>query len=226
MGDNSWPPAQGVTSIRVPRQRTVLPVSASIHINAPAQRVLDALLDAPRYGRWNTFIPKVTIDSQPDQNNSNRLQLGTIFTFHVVMNSAEPDSQTPTSLKVSSISLPERPSDYIPKDMIECDPCFYSDQSKVYRVTWTDHGGLQSYGLQVERFHEVIVLGEDRCEVRTWVSFANNSIKVPHPDCSELQECQTGVLAYVVKWLYRKVLEEKFQDWVTGLKGYCENANS
>ncbi|KAK4556225.1 hypothetical protein LTR86_006922 [Recurvomyces mirabilis] len=196
-----------MTSIRVPRERTILSVSALIHINAPAQRVFNALLDTPKYGRWNTFIPGVTITSQPDhvKDDSTLLQLGTLFNFHVVMNSSKPDSQTPTSLKVSSISTPERLSDYVPEDMIEGDACFYPDQSKVYRVTWIDHGSLQSRALQVERFHEVIVLGENECEVSTW-------------------ECQDGILAYVVKWLYGEVLEEKFQDWVKGLKQYCESA--
>ena len=58
-------------------------------------------------------------------------------------------------------------------------------------------------GLKTERFHEIIVLGDEECEVRTW-------------------ECMGGVLAKTVKWMYGKTLEGKFADWVRDLKQYSE----
>ena len=58
-------------------------------------------------------------------------------------------------------------------------------------------------GLRSERFHEVIVLGQEECEVRTW-------------------ECLGGVLARTVKWFYGGTLMEKFGLWVKDLKECCE----
>lgn len=60
-------------------------------------------------------------------------------------------------------------------------------------------------GLRSERFHEVIVLGDGECEVRTW-------------------ECLGGVLARTVKWFYGEVLMEKFGVWVGDLKGEGERS--
>lgn len=57
-------------------------------------------------------------------------------------------------------------------------------------------------GLRTERFHEVIILAEDQCEVRTW-------------------ECFEGLLAWTVKWLYGETLMKKFAGWVRDLK--CES---
>lgn len=58
-------------------------------------------------------------------------------------------------------------------------------------------------GLKSERFHEVIVLGQEECEVRTW-------------------ECLGGVLARTVKWFYGETLMEKFGLWVSDLRDFCE----
>ncbi len=118
------------------------------------------------------------------------------------MDSSKPSKTTDTSLRVTDLSTPEKQSDYVLDALLE-DPSFTSDLDRVYRIAWTTEGGFVARGLRSERFHEIIVLGEEECEVRTW-------------------ECLGGVLARTVKWFYGELLMEKFGVWVGDLKGECE----
>ncbi|KAK5679330.1 hypothetical protein LTS10_008145 [Elasticomyces elasticus] len=197
----TWPPTAGLSTVNVPRKDGILPVHASIRINAPAPDVFAALLNVSDYGKWNTFCPEVTIRDQ----NAQKLQSDTPFTFYVVMNSSKPDSKTETGLRVSDISTPSSPSSYVPQSTLETDGSWTADLQKVYRVAWKSEGGFVAKGLRSERFHEVIVLGEKECEVRTW-------------------EVMGGVLAHTVKWMYKQTLMDKFELWCKDLKKYCERA--
>ncbi|TKA67866.1 hypothetical protein B0A55_08405 [Friedmanniomyces simplex] len=190
----NWPPKAGLSTVNVPRKDAILPVYASIRIQAPAHRVFDALLRVADYERWNTFCPKVTIQTQPQKQDgqeepqsSATLQLGTAFTFYVVMNAAKPDSTTETGLRAT----------------LDTDGSYTADLQQVYRVAWKSEGGFVARGLRSERFHEIIVLGAEECEVRTW-------------------EVMGGVLAHTVKWMYKQTLMEKFRLWCSDLKKYCE----
>ncbi|KAK5691919.1 hypothetical protein LTR97_011090 [Elasticomyces elasticus] len=197
----TWPPHAGLSTVNVPRKDGILPVYASIRINAPAQDVFAALLNVFDYGKWNTFCPEVKIQGQDAQT----LQPDVPFTFYVVMNSSKPDSKTETGLRVSDISTPSSPSTYVPQSTLETDGSWTADLQKVYRVAWKSEGGFVAKGLRSERFHEVIVLGENECEVRTW-------------------EVMGGVLAHTVKWMYKQTLMDKFELWCKDLKKYCERA--
>ncbi|KAK5717153.1 hypothetical protein LTR15_009042 [Elasticomyces elasticus] len=197
----TWPPHAGLSTVNVPRKDGILPVYASIRINAPAQDVFAALLNVSDYGKWNTFCPEVKIQGQDTQT----LQPDVPFTFYVVMNSSKPDSKTETGLRVSDISTPSSPSTYVPQSTLETDGSWTADLQKVYRVAWKSEGGFVAKGLRSERFHEVIVLGENECEVRTW-------------------EVMGGVLAHTVKWMYKQTLMDKFELWCKDLKKYCERA--
>ncbi|KAK4950348.1 hypothetical protein LTR10_011329 [Elasticomyces elasticus] len=197
----TWPPHAGLSTVNVPRKDGILPVYASIRINAPAQDVFAALLNVSDYGKWNTFCPEVKIQGQDAQT----LQPDVPFTFYVVMNSSKPDSKTETGLRVSDISTPSSPSTYVPQSTLETDGSWTADLQKVYRVAWKSEGGFVAKGLRSERFHEVIVLGENECEVRTW-------------------EVMGGVLAHTVKWMYKQTLMDKFELWCKDLKKYCERA--
>ena len=121
------------------------------------------------------------------------------------MDAAKPDSVTDTQLRVTDISTPEKPSTYIPQDVLESDETYSSDLGMVYRIAWTTEGSFVAKGLRTERFHEIIPLqgGEEGCEVRTW-------------------ECQGGILARAVKYYYKDVLKRKFADWCEDLKGEAE----
>jgi hypothetical protein len=148
----------------------------------------------------------VTIHSQPQgvDKSDTDLHLNTSFTFHVVMDSAKPDKVTDTQLRVTDVSTPEEPSQYIPQDVLDSEDAYASDLGQVYRIAWTTEGTFVTMGLRTERFHEIIPLeGGAECEVRTW-------------------ECQGGILARAVKFYYKDVLKRKFGEWCEDLKREAE----
>ena len=202
--NSHWPPSIGPTTKIVPRESVILPLYASIKINAPATVVWHILTDTAGYSEWCSFCPKVTIHSQPStEPNDSSLHVGTSLTFHVVMDSKKPTSYTDTQLRVTDISTPASPSTYIPQETLDSDPALHADLNTIYRISWTTEGGFVSRGLKSERYHEIIILGEDECEVRTW-------------------ECQGGSLARAVKWMYKDTLQKKFAEWCEDLKKAAE----
>jgi hypothetical protein len=206
MENNAWPPKEGISTPTVSASDRVLTITASAQINAPASFVFDILLDTSTYPEWCTFVPKVVIDSQPEGTSNNAiLRPGTKFTFHAVMGT--PGSKpTPTHLLLSDLSTPSTPSSYISLEGLQAGkfPGYTPDLSTVYRVAWKgDKVDFFAKGLNTERFHEVIVRGEEQCEVRTW-------------------EVMGGVLAHTVKWMYGRVLGRKFEDWCGDLRGFGE----
>ena len=200
-----WPPSRGLTTQIVPREAVVLPTHGSIEIDAPAALVWSLLLDTTTYSSWCSFSPRVTVRSQPETVDPQDLKLhrNTHFTFHVIMDSKKPNSITDTALRVTDISTPKSQSSYIPQTILDSEPTYSADLSTVYRVAWTVEGGFVARGLKSERFHEIILRGDDKCEVRTW-------------------ECQGGPLARAVKWMYKDVLLQKFQQWCEDLKKEAE----
>ena len=92
---------------------------------------------------------------------------------------------------------------YIDQKTLEEDPGYFSDLSKLYRISWTTEGLFVKLGVRSERFHEILVLGENECEVRTW-------------------ECQAGMAARAVKWMFKDTLARGFQSWCDGLKKQSE----
>ncbi|KAF1823324.1 uncharacterized protein K489DRAFT_318029 [Dissoconium aciculare CBS 342.82] len=200
-----WPPSQGLATPTVSHRDAVLTTTGSVRIDAPAAKVFETLLNVGDYESWNTWIPKVTIKSQPEgQSESDaKLHLNTLFIFHVIMDAAKPQSDTPTELRMSDISTPDHPSDYVSGELLSEKHGFTADSSRVYRMAWKSEGGFVSKGLKAERFHEIVPTGEHSCEVRTW-------------------EVMGGVLAYTVRWLYAKTLREKFVIWCQDLKKKCE----
>lgn len=211
MSTTKWPPSKGLTTVNVPYKDATLTSYASTHIHAPAAFVLETLRNVSDYS-WNHWAPRVSIQTQPstttgaadnNDNDNGKLHIGTIFTLYVIMDEKKPTSETATQLIVTDISTPSSPSSYIPASVLEKEDSYTADLSKVYRIGWKCEGGFVSRGLRTERFHEIIVLGEDECEVRTW-------------------ENQGGVLAHTVKWLYKQTLQEKFKLWCEDLKRVCE----
>ena len=205
-----WPP-QALSTVVVPARDAICSMYAMTKVSAPASLVFSTLLDTSTYPKWNTWCPRVTVRSQPDDVPSSTssslvspvLQRDTRFIFHVVMDATKPEKFTDTSLRVTDMSTPEKWSDYVPTALLE-DSSFMADLSRVYRVAWTTEGVFMARVMKGERFHEIIVLGEGECEVRTW-------------------ECLGGVLARLVKWTYGETFfREKFRNWVRELKEECE----
>lgn len=200
---SQWPPSSGLRTVNVPQDAIILTSTGSARIAAPAKDAFDTLLKVDEYSQWNNFCPRVTIHKQPNGEKDGQLHNGTLFTLHVIMDEKKPKSDTPTQLLVTDISTPDSPSEYVSKDLRDDDESFTSDLSSVYRISWKCEGGFASRGLKTERFHEVIVLSPNECEVRTW-------------------ECQGGMLAHTVKWFYKQTLMKKFQLWCDDLKKVCE----
>jgi hypothetical protein len=122
--------------------------------------------------------------------------------FDVVMNADKPDQKNRSQLKVSDMCTPSALTSYLSPDLLE-DPTFTADLSKVYRVSWTGNGGMYGLAPKLERFHEVIVISEEECEVRSW-------------------ELMSGMLSRVVKLVYEDTLKAKVALWCEDLKRYCE----
>jgi uncharacterized protein YndB with AHSA1/START domain len=206
---SDWPPPSGLSTPIVSRNDAILTSAASMTIAAPANLVFSLLLATADYPKWNSWVPRVSIQMQPDQvsKESTDLAVGTSFTFHVVMDESKPNKVYDTALRVTDISTPEEHSSYIPKTDLEGDSSYTSDLSKVYRVAWKVDGGWLSSGMKSERFHEVIVLSENECEMRTW-------------------EIMGGILARTVKWTMEKTLEKKFSIWCRDVKKAAESRQS
>ena len=202
---NAWP-KEPLSTIVVPAQKAVLAVHSSTKVSAPASVVFSTLLDYPAYTKWCTWTPKgITIRSQPSgdatSTDDHVLKKGTHFSLQVMMDPQKPDSLSSTDLYVTDISTPKNPSSYIsPNGLREGN--FTPDPGKVYRISWAGEGAM-AWLIQSERFHEVIVTGEEACEVRSW-------------------ECFKGVMARVVKMMYQASLMDGFRRWVEDLRRESE----
>jgi hypothetical protein len=203
---STWPPSAGPTTIVVPAADAICTAHYSLTIAAPAELVFATIRDTARYSEWNTFVPRVTIDSHPIgiPTDSKVLESGTQFTFHVVMDLKKPTRINDTKLAVTDISTPKKTTEYVSMELREGDGTFTPDLSMVYRIAWREGSGWMSKGLKVERFHEIIVRGENECELRTW-------------------ENQTSLLSHVVKFMFGETIKARFKDWCEGLKKYSED---
>jgi hypothetical protein len=204
-----WPPPEGLSTVVVPRADAILTNIGTATIAAPAAFVFAIVRATADYPAWNTFVPRVTIHSQPAEVDaaSTTLEAGTSMTFHAVMDSARPGKRHATQLRVTDVSTPTLPSYYVPCHALDADPSYTTFLNCVYRICWASEGGLVSRGLKTERFHEVIVIDDRSCEVRTW-------------------ENHGGLLARTVKWMYQDTLRAKFQEWCDDLKKYAEEKYS
>lgn len=189
----------------IPPEKAILHIGSSTFISAPSTKVWAALIDTSTWPSWNTFVPRVTIRSQPDDSSpegeeaqqtepsttlSPILQKGTRMTFHVRMDptSTKPQAARDVALVVTDFTAP--------------DP---STQT-VGRIVWTaDYdaaGSMPRSLLAAERVHEVTGV-EGGTEVRNW-------------------EAQNGWAVYAVRWLYGKRLQGIFEGWVEDLRGFAE----
>jgi hypothetical protein len=204
----AWPPAIGLTTKIVPRKDAILTIPYSTVVRAPASLVFDTLLRVKEYKQWNTWVPVVEIKSPGndlDNTSQDQMSIGCSMQFDVIMNADKPHDVTQTQLKVVDISTPSAPSSYLTPDLLE-DPTFTADLSKVYRVSWTGNGGMYGFAPKLERFHEVIVLGDNECEVRSW-------------------EIMSGMTSRLVKLLMEDTLKAKVALWCEDLKEHCERVH-
>ncbi|KAJ5124263.1 uncharacterized protein N7515_008088 [Penicillium bovifimosum] len=186
---------------------TITPSQATLHIgssttiSAPSSTVWAALTNTSTWTSWNSFVPRVTISSQPTEPTTTTtapnptpapsqashtqstpaqelcpiLQNGTRLTFHVRMDptstSAKPQAAVDTHVVVTECRPPN------------------ADTGEGGRIVWA-------------RVHEIKDV-EGGTEVRNW-------------------EAQVGWLAYAVRWMYGARLQANFELWVDDLKRFVE----
>ncbi|CAG8399965.1 unnamed protein product [Penicillium salamii] len=178
----------------IPLEKASLHIGSSTFIKAPSPKVWTALTDTSTWPTWNSFVPRVTIRSQPNPTTplSPILQKGTKFTFHVRMDptstSDKPQPATDVHMLITECSAP--------------DP----ETGSVGRIVWT--GDFEAKGtmarslLTAERVHEVVDVGGGT-EVRNW-------------------EAQVGWVVFMVRIMYGVRLQANFELWVDDLRRFVE----
>ena len=142
-----------------------------------------------------------------------RLQVGTKMVFHCRMKM--PSSMaldTQTALVVTEVSRPDDDTEAAAGNLARTQTHTLG-RSGVYRVVWSMQQAYSppksfpKFMLQAQRVMEIRMVkrgdGGTECELSDW-------------------ECQRGVLAGKVKKRYAKYLEQRFEEWGRGLKGYAE----
>ncbi|KAJ5766907.1 uncharacterized protein N7511_004523 [Penicillium nucicola] len=180
-------------------EAAVLHIGSSTFIDAPAAKVWETLTNTSTWPAWNSFVPRVTIRSQPSNttnatNDTTDLspvfQKDTRFILHVRMDptstSEKPQASTDVYGRVTESTAPN------------------AETGENGRIVWgvdPDAPGAYSPSmLKAERVHEVTAV-EGGTEVRNW-------------------EAQTGWLVYIVKVMYKERLRANFQLWVDDLTRY------
>lgn len=196
----------------IPAEHAILHIGSSTFISAPSPKVWAALTDTSTWPKWNSFVPRVTIRSQPDSpahqgptdqaepstatttTLSPVLQKGTKMTFHVRMDpaSTKPQASRDVALVVTEFDPPN--------------PETHSAGRIVWVADYEAAGAMPRSLLAAERVHEVVSV-EGGTEVRNW-------------------EAQVGWAVYAVKWMYGKRLQGNFEGWVDDLRGFVEGEES
>lgn len=129
---------------------------------------------------------------------------GDLVLLHVRMKSAS--RLTDAKVKVREISTPSNPG-----ECTATNGTASSNTGEVYRLAWAGIGMPPSF-LSAYRVMEVRQLStstagsgasEELCELRTW-------------------ETMEGPVAYIVKMLYGKLLQTRFEEFAADLKKYAE----
>ena len=81
-----WPPPSGLHTHNVPANSAILVSYSSIHIDAPGEKVFDALRRVGNYGKWNAFAPIARIETKGAGNEEAALlEVGDVFVYEVIM---------------------------------------------------------------------------------------------------------------------------------------------
>ena len=158
-----------------------------------------------------------------------RLKDGTHMTFHVRMKLPHKlTDYTDSALVVTEVSRPnDAVHDHDHATGLTTTQTHTDDPHRtgIYRISWATESAAAAlaagsrsrstgpsypkFMLQAQRVHEIrpivdaLTGKETGCEIVTW-------------------ECQRGVLAKVVKKVYGKYLQERFEEWAKSLGEYCE----
>ncbi|KAJ5711675.1 hypothetical protein N7488_005831 [Penicillium malachiteum] len=172
----------------------ILKVGSSAFVTAPAQKVWETLIDTSTWPEWNSFVPRVTVYYQPDcAADDTPSPILQLGTKMTFHARMDPTSTKPQKSTDTGLMVKEFSAPN-------------ADTGAPGRIVWAfDPDAPSSFSpslLVVEREHEVRQV-EGGTELRNW-------------------EIQVGWLAYVVKWMYGKKLDENFELWVVELKKFVE----
>ncbi|KAL3420356.1 hypothetical protein PVAG01_08855 [Phlyctema vagabunda] len=198
------PTSQGHSEMTAPLPRPtvrslgVFALRATIDIAAPPSAVLKATLAHHSYGMWNSFVPSITIKSQPPPpadpsktlGRPDDLQLGSQFVMTVYMDGSGLKSAAELG---SATSNPETIT--VLEEL--------GDGRNGYRVAWKT-SMFPDFLLNAERVQEMAENSDGGTTYTTWETFG-------------------GPLAYAVKLWSGRALVDRFGDWGRDLKRYVES---
>ncbi|KAI5464573.1 hypothetical protein BGZ63DRAFT_378062 [Mariannaea sp. PMI_226] len=183
----------------------VFSLVCSTTINAPLAVITSALLDTRSYPVWNSFVSKISINSQPPAAASTpppaclvgssvleletTLQKGTNFILHVSMDS---------KAKFQAIT-----KNFDPPIVCTVLEDIERDGRPGVRVAWRLAGWMPGPVLKSERVQELVDVGGGVVEYRCWETFY-------------------GMLAYTVKSVVGESIMSGFGAWMDGLKEHSE----
>ncbi|KAJ5115933.1 hypothetical protein N7456_000281 [Penicillium angulare] len=174
----------------------IFQIGSSTFISAPPTKTWDALINTSTWPTWNKFIPRVTIVAQP--------------------NTTTTDSETPlspilqngTRMMFHVLMDPTSPKEKFTDTSLvvtKFEPPS-EENGSTGRIVWSsDFEAKDTFSpllLTAEREHEILAV-EGGSEVRNW-------------------ENQIGYLAYVIRWMFGKQLNDNFELWIGGLKRFAE----
>ncbi|PSK42728.1 hypothetical protein B9Z65_5650 [Elsinoe australis] len=130
--------------------------SSSATIHAPASKIYNTLLESTTWPSWSSFVPHVSISSQPPGTDpsSTRLVVGTAMNFTVHMS---PKMKTKSPEEVNIVSAAPRDED---------------PPGTKYTICWVGRM-MPGVVLRAERVNEIVKTEDPgRCEYKTWETFA------------------------------------------------------
>jgi len=182
---NTFPP-HSPTAIVTPHGR--------IRIDAPAAHVFDLIIDLSTYSAWNPFVPRGELlahasSSEPSASEAPSANLTQDCAFRVY-----------PAIKVLGFSVPNTTD--VRCTLLSRPSSTASQEKQIYAVDWVQTNMSENM-LKTLRRTEVEVLGEAKCEYRSW-------------------EWMEGPMAYVIKGTMIGALQRGFEESALGLKKKAE----
>lgn len=143
-----------------------------------------------------------------------RICEGTVMTFHCRMKLPESTVASKyIDVVVTEVSRPEDPIHPEYKLGLQRAHTHTITTTGVYRIVWHAQDKFDppraypKFMWQAQRVHEIRPIkrgdGTEECEISTW-------------------ECQRGPISKIVRQQYGAYIQDRFQEWVDGLRNYCE----
>ncbi|KAB8349706.1 hypothetical protein FH972_023721 [Carpinus fangiana] len=143
------------------KEAPILSLSSYVLINCPAEKVFELFRDTSTWPAWNTFVPECGVNRSKDSKSSlpeAKLDSGDGMAMQVKM-TADANLRAQGGVVTDRVDTP--------------------GEDDIFRIQW-ESKGMPKMMLRTLRTTEVVPIGPNECEFRTW-------------------EVMAGPLAYVVK---------------------------